>query len=71
MLIHVFFFSVSEEADIVIALHLSPRSTEYDFMLALNYLRTLISSMDVETQRGQIGLMYYNADAEVIFHINK
>ena len=64
-------FVGSEEADILIALHLSPTTTEFEYMLAINFLRTLVSGADVETGRVKIGLMTYNADAEVIFHINQ
>ena len=64
-------FTGSEEADIVIAFHLSPSTTEFEFMMAINFLRSLVSGVDVETGRVQIGLMFYNADSEVIFHINQ
>ena len=40
-------------------------------MMVMNYLRTLIAGVAVEDGRVQIGLVYYNADPDVIFHINQ
>ncbi|XP_052813420.1 uncharacterized protein LOC128240703 isoform X10 [Mya arenaria] len=63
--------SVSEVADIVLLVHLSPRITEMEFITVQEFLKSLVSRADIANGKAQIGLVFYGADPEIIFHINQ
>ena len=64
---------MATQADIVIAVHLTPKASEVDFFFVREFIKELIDNADAGVQNGdvQIGLMFYAADPEVIFHINR
>lgn len=59
----------SAQADIVLALHVSPRASQFDFAAIKDYLKKLVSGIDFDNT--QLGLMIYAADPEIVFHINQ
>ncbi|WAR09890.1 CO6A3-like protein [Mya arenaria] len=62
---------LSEVADIVLLVHLSPRITEMEFITVQEFLKSLVSRADIANGKAQIGLVFYGADPEIIFHINQ
>ncbi|WAR09788.1 CO6A6-like protein, partial [Mya arenaria] len=51
--------AVSEEADIVLLVHLSPRITEMEFITVQEFLKSLVSRADIANGKAQIGLVFY------------
>lgn len=63
--------SDSDQADVVIALHMSPRASPYHTKNVQEFVKDLISDADVANGDDQIGLMMYAADPEIVYHINQ